>query len=107
MRSAKVFLSAGALCAVASLALSGCETGRVNKLHSACDYASDIATVPHQDPQYASVAEGIPPVPGSPVAAGADGLQPSNDGDARKSPGAEKGTPTAPREQPRDSFIRQ
>ena len=107
MRSVKVFLSAGVACAVASLILAGCETTRVNKLHSPADSTSDITTVPHPDPQYASVATGIPPVPGSPTAAGPDGLQPTNDDQARKSPGAEKGRATAPREQPKDPFIRQ
>jgi hypothetical protein len=106
MRSAKALLSAGVLCALASLVLTGCETTRVNKLESA-SYAGDIATVPHPDPQYASIADGIPPVPGSPTAAGLDGTQPVNDSDARKSPGCEKGKPTAPREQPQAHFLHQ
>ncbi|MGC2620217.1 MAG: hypothetical protein WA414_14325 [Acidobacteriaceae bacterium] len=107
MRSAKVFLAACAVCALASLALSGCETGRVNKIHSAAEYSSDIATTPHQNPQFASLATGNPPVPGSPTAAGTDGMQPTNDDDARKSLGAEDGKAMAPREQPVDRFIRQ
>jgi hypothetical protein len=69
--------------------------------------ATDVTTIPHPDPQFASVGTGNPPVPGSPTAAGPDGLQPSDDGDARKSPGADEGRATAPREQPQDSFIRQ
>lgn len=107
MRSAKLVLFAGAMCAIASLALAGCETGRVNKLHSAYDSASDVSTVPHPDPQFASVSDGLPPVPGSPTAAGPDGLQPTNDDQARTSPGSEKGIPMYPRAQPKDSFIRQ
>jgi len=107
MRSAKVLLWAGAVCALASLTLTGCETGRVNKLHSRYDAASDLTTVPHSNPQYASVSNGIPPVPGSPTAAGPDGMQPRNDNQARVSPGSEKGIPMAPRQQPVDRFIRQ
>jgi hypothetical protein len=106
MRSAKLYFSLGVLCA-ASMALTGCETTRVNKLHSAPDMVSDITTVPHPDPQFASVATGNPPVPGSPTAAGPDGLQPVNDSEARKSPGAEEGMETPPREQEPDRFLRQ
>ena len=103
MRAAKVFLSA----AVLSLLVAGCETGRVNKLRAPVDWGADIATVPHQDPQYASLSTGNPPVPGSPTAAGADGMQPTNDDEARKSPGADEGRAMAPRNQPVDRFIRQ
>lgn len=107
MRSATAFLSAGLVFALAACSLTGCETGRTNKLHSRVEAVADISTSPHQQPEFASVSTGIPPVPGSPTAAGPDGLQPTNDEDARKSPGAEKGKPTAPREQPVDKFIRQ
>ncbi|HTV13419.1 MAG TPA: hypothetical protein VME68_01815 [Acidobacteriaceae bacterium] len=107
MRSVKVVLTVGAVCAVASLALTGCETGRVNKLHAPADTISDVATTPHPDAQYASVSTGNPPVPDSPTAAGPDGLQPLNDSAARKSPGAEEGKATPPREQAKDPFIRQ
>lgn len=107
MRSAKALLTAGVVCALASLTLTGCETGRSNKLHSKYDTVSDVTTVPHPDPQYASIATGIPPVPGSPTAAGPDGLQPINDNQARTSPGTEKGFPSAPRQQPPYKFIRQ
>jgi hypothetical protein len=107
MRSVKLYLSVGFLCAAASLALTGCETGRVNKLHSPADAVSDVTTVPHPDQQFASVSTGNPPVPGSPTAAGPDGLQPMNDSRARKSPGAEEGKETPPREQQKDPFIRQ
>jgi hypothetical protein len=87
--------------------MSGCETGRVNKLHSAFDHQSDVTTTPHPNQQVASLATGNPPVPGSPVAAGPDGTQPTNDDEARKSPGAEEGRPTPPREQAVDRFVRQ
>lgn len=107
MRSVKVLFAAGALCVLASLVLTGCETGRSNKLHSAYDTVSDVTTVPHPNPEYASIATGNPPVPGSPTAAGPDGLQPTNDNMARKSPGAEDGIDTWPRMQPRDRFLRQ
>jgi hypothetical protein len=107
MRSAKLYQSIGVLAAAASLALTGCETGRVNKLHSPAESMSDVTTVPHPDAEYASVATGNPPVPDSPTAAGPDGLQPTNDGQARKSPGAEEGAATPPREQAKDPFIRQ
>lgn len=107
MRSVQGFLIVGVACAAASLALTGCETSRVNKLHSAADTVSDVTTVPHPDTQYASVSTGNPPVPGSPTAAGPDGLQPMNDSAARKSPGAEEGKPTPPRAQEKDPFIRQ
>jgi hypothetical protein len=68
---------------------------------------SDITTTPHPNPKYASIATGIPPVPGSPTAAGPDGMQPLNDAEARVDPGSEKGIPMYPREQPKDRFIRQ
>ncbi|MGA8528493.1 MAG: hypothetical protein WB622_02195, partial [Acidobacteriaceae bacterium] len=86
---------------------SGCETGRVNKLHAQFESASDVTTTPHPESQYASVSTGIPPVPASPTGAGANGEQPFNDNQARSSPGAEEGTPMAPREQPKDRFVRQ
>lgn len=107
MRSVKVLFAGGALCALVALVLAGCETGRTNKLHSAYDSASDITTVPHQNPEFASIGTGNPPVPGSPTAAGPDGLQPTNDSGARKSPGAEEGIPAWPRMQPHDRFLRQ
>ncbi|HTW46784.1 MAG TPA: hypothetical protein VMD92_02485 [Acidobacteriaceae bacterium] len=107
MRSAKLYLSLGVLCAAASLVIAGCETGRVNKLHSRADAVSDVSTAPHPDAEYASVSTGNPPVPGSPTAAGPDGLQPLNDSQARKSPGSDEGIPMAPRRQPADRFIRQ
>jgi hypothetical protein len=107
MRSARLVLIVGVVCAAASLPLTGCETGRVNKLHSPADTVSDVTTVPHPDAEYASISTGNPPVPGSPTAAGPDGLQPTNDSAARKSPGAEEGKETPPRRQIPDRFIRQ
>jgi hypothetical protein len=107
MRSVQLVLTVGVVCAATVLALTGCETTRVNKLHSPADMVSDVTTVPHPDPQYASLTTGNPPVPGSPTAAGPDGLQPTNDSAARKSPGAEEGKETPPREQQPDRFIRQ
>lgn len=100
-------MAIGLASALSALFLTGCETGRVNKLHARAEVVSDITTVPHPNPQYASISTGIPPVPGSPTSAGPDGLQPLNDGQARSSPGSEKGIPMAPREQPKDSFTRQ
>ena len=105
MRAATVVLSAGVLCA--ALAVCGCETGRVNKLHSGFESVADVSTAPHPEQQYASVKTGNPPVPGSPTAAGPDGRQPVNDSQARTSTGAEHGVPMAPRRQPKDPFIRQ
>lgn len=106
MRRATALLSAGML-TLGALVVSGCETGRVNKLHARVDGVSDVSTVPHPDAQYASVNTGNPPVPGSPTAAGPDGLQPRNDSEARKSPGVEKAVASAPRQQPVDRFVRQ
>jgi hypothetical protein len=106
MRSVVAFVSAGVFC-VAACALSGCETSRANKLHASFESTSDVTTVPHQSPEYASVVTEVPPVPGSPTAAGSDGRQPLNDNEARKDPGAEHGIPMAPRAQPQDRFLRQ
>lgn len=106
MKAATPVLAA-ALFALTTLALTGCETTRGNKIHAPFERMSDVTTVPHQNLKYASVSTGIPPVPGSPTGAGADGMQPSNDGEARVDPGAEKGIPMDPREQPNDRFIRQ
>jgi hypothetical protein len=106
MRRTTALLSAGVV-ALGALALSGCETGRVNKLHASFESVSDPTTVPHPSPQYASVDTGNPPVPGSPTAAGPGGMQPLNDSAARKSPGTEEGMVMAPRRQPVDPFVRQ
>jgi hypothetical protein len=107
MKSAKALLTAGLFCALSATALIGCETGRVNKLHSRFEQISDVSTVPHQNPQFATNAKGIPPVPGSPTASSPEGMQPSNDNEARTVPATEKGKPTPPREQVKDKFIRQ
>lgn len=106
MKRATAWLSAGVL-VLGVLVLNGCETGRVNKLHARVDAVSDPTTVPGRNPQYASVNTGNPPVPGSPTAAGPDGLQPRNDSEARPSPGADQGIAMAPRQQPVDRFVRQ
>lgn len=106
MKRATALLSAGVL-VLGALVLSGCETGRVNKLHARVDAVSDPTTVPGQNPQFASVDTGNPPVPGSPTAAGSDGMQPLNDNQARESPGTEDAVEIAPRQQPADPFVRQ
>lgn len=107
MKRATAFLTAGAFLALGVFTLAGCETGRVNKLHSHFESVSDVSTVPHPTRQYSSVATGNPPVPGSPTAAGPNGMQPENDSQARRSPGTEKGIAMAPRRQPEDRFVRQ
>jgi hypothetical protein len=106
MKRAAALLSAGVL-VLGALVLSGCETGRVNKLHSRFESVSDPTTVPQPNPQYASVDTGNPPVPGSPTAAGPTGMQPMNDSEARPSPGTDRGVAMAPRRQPVDPFVRQ
>jgi hypothetical protein len=91
---------------IAALA-TGCETGRVNKGHSHFDHISDVTTTSHPDPSLPASAEGQPPVPGSPTAAGVDGKQPWNDSDARASLGAEEGMAAAPNQNHPDAFQRQ
>ena len=93
--------------AAAGLFATGCETGRTSKQHSPLDMISDETTTGKQDPSYVADGSGIPPVPGSPTAAGVDGKQPYNSGWARSSPGAEHGTAAPPAEQKKDRFIRQ
>ena len=95
------------LFAIATLCILGCETGRTNKVHSSAIYTSDVTTTGKPQQEYASASTGQPPVPGSPTAAGPDGRQPMNDYEARKSLGVEEGSPTPPREQKKDRFIRQ
>lgn len=101
------WVTAGLLAGLGVLAVTGCETGRVTKLHSGFETASDLTTAPHPEKQYASVDTGNPPVPGSPTAAGPDGRQPVNDSGARVSPGSDEGIPMAPRRQPVDQFVSQ
>ena len=66
--------------AAAGMFATGCETGRTSKQHSAINMISDETTTGKQDPSYVASGEGIPPVPGSPTAAGVDGKQPYNSG---------------------------
>ncbi|MBX6360457.1 hypothetical protein [Pseudacidobacterium ailaaui] len=89
------------------LLASGCETGRTNKLHATWQHVSDETTT--GKPQMASTAPatGQPPVPGSPTAAGPDGLQPEQDSEARPSPGVEAGKPIPYNRQKKDPFERQ
>ena len=93
--------------AAAGWVATGCETGRTNKLHSPALHVSDETTTGKPDPAYVANGEGIPPVPGSPTAAGANGKQPFDSGWARSSPGAEHGSAAPPAQQNKDRFIRQ
>ena len=93
--------------AVVTTLATGCETGREHKNHSDVDYIMDITTTNEPDAELAANPEGLPPVPGSPTAAGIDGRQPFNDGDARTSPGAEEGFAAAPNHHHPDAFQRQ
>lgn len=106
MRSVVAVVSAGLFC-MAACALTGCETGRGNKLHASFESTSDVTTIPHPHEQYASYVGDQPPVPDSPTAAGPDGRQPLNDIQARGNPSSEMGTPMAPRAQPQDRFLHQ
>ncbi|MGB0122153.1 MAG: hypothetical protein WA419_11620 [Silvibacterium sp.] len=91
---------------IATLA-TGCETGRGNKIHGGFNHMSDVTTTGKHDPALAANAEGQPPVPGSPTAAGANGRQPYNDADARPSLGVEDGMAAAPNQNHKDAFQRQ
>lgn len=93
--------------AVVATLVTGCETGRGNKRHAAIDHMSDVSTTGMNDPALASNGEGIPPVPGSPTAAGVNGKQPYNDSQARLSPGVEGGIAAAPNVNHKDAFVRQ
>lgn len=93
--------------AAAGFFATGCETGRTSKEHSPLLHISDETTTGKQDPNYVASGKGIPPVPGSPTAAGDDGKQPYNSGWARSGPGSEHGTATPPAEQKKDPFVRQ
>jgi hypothetical protein len=95
------------LSGAALLLVTGCETGRTNKDHSQWQLLSNVNTTGKPDTSKAAPATGQPPVPGSPTAAGPDGLQPLNDDEARASVGSEEGRPTPPREQKKDPFERQ
>jgi len=100
-------LGVALLAAAAGWAATGCETSRTNKLHASALHMSDETTTGKPDPAYVANGEGIPPVPGSPTAAGADGKQPFDSSFARPSPGAEHGSAAPPAEQDKDRFIRQ
>ena len=91
----------------ALMLVAGCETGRTNKVHASWQLMSNEVTTGKPDLAKAAPATGQPPVPGSPTAAGPDGLQPPNDNEARQSVGAEEGRPTPPWVQKKDRFERQ
>ena len=95
------------IAAAVGFVATGCETGRTNKAHSPALHLSDVTTTGKPDPAYVANGEGIPPVPGSPTAAGANGKQPFNSGWARPSPGAEHGIAAPPARQDKDRFVRQ
>lgn len=103
----RAFSTTVLLAAAGLLLITGCETGRTNKDHATWQTVSDETTT--DKPQLAKAAEatGQPPVPGSPTAAGPDGLQPLDDSEARPSPGAEEGRATPPNEHVKDAFERQ
>lgn len=92
---------------VSGALVTGCETGRTNKLHSPLLSVSDETTTGKPDPDFVGNTEGQPPVPGSPTAAGPDGKQPYDSAYARSGPGAEHGAATPPAEQEKDRFVRQ
>jgi hypothetical protein len=89
------------------LLITGCETGRTNKAHAEWQEVSDVNTTGKPDLSKAAPATGQPPVPGSPTAAGPDGLQPMDDSQARVGPGAEEGRPIPFDRQKKDAFERQ
>lgn len=93
--------------AVIAIFASGCETGRGDKRHGDAVHVSDVTTTGHPDTAFVASAEGLPPVPGSPTAAGVDGRQPYNDGDARVSPGVDEGFATPPNHHHAEAFERQ
>jgi hypothetical protein len=99
--------SRAVLIAAASLLLiTGCETGRTNKDHAAWQAVSDESTTGKPEVAAVTSETGRPPVPGSPTAAGPDGLQPLNDSEARQSPGAEEGRPTPPNQNVKGELTR-
>jgi hypothetical protein len=93
--------------AASLLLITGCETGRTHKRHASWQAVSDVTTSANPNMANASPATGQPPVPGSPTAAGPDGLQPMDDSYARRSPGAEGGKPIPFNRQKKDPFERQ
>jgi hypothetical protein len=97
-------LSSLVVCAafVATL-VTGCETGRYNKRHPSFVHIGDVTTTGHPDPSLPANAQGQPPVPGSPTAAGPNGKQPWNDNEARESPGVDA-MASAPNRNLHDAF---
>jgi hypothetical protein len=93
--------------AVVATLVTGCETGRDNKRHAEFNHVNDVTTTGHPQPALAANAEGEPPVPDSPTAAGVDGKQPYNDGDARSTTGVEGGHAAAPNHNHAEAFQRQ
>jgi hypothetical protein len=93
--------------AVIATLTTGCETGRGNKRHFHADHMSDVTTTGKQETAFVANPEGLPPVPGSPTAAGVNGKQPYNDAEARPSPGVERGIAAAPNQNHEDAFERQ
>jgi hypothetical protein len=93
--------------AVIATLTTGCETGRENKMHVKADHINDVTTTGKPDPALAADAEGEPPVPDSPTAAGVDGKQPFHDGDARSTTGVEGGRAAAPNHNHAEAFHRQ
>lgn len=90
--------------AVVATLVTGCETGRTNKRHGHSVHVSDVTTTGHPNPALAANAEGQPPVPDSPTAAGADGKQPFEDNQARPSPGVKSGRAASPNRTHADAF---
>ena len=107
MQALKKFSGLVLATAVIATLATGCETGRGNKRHRDLDHISDVTTTGQPDTALAANAEGQPPVPGSPTAAGVDGKQPFNDADARPSPGVDDGIATPPNRLTHDAFQRQ
>jgi hypothetical protein len=98
------FLRVAFVAATGLLLITGCETGRTNKDHAPWQAVSDESTTGKPEMATAAPAAGQPPVPGSPTAAGADGLQPLNDSEARQSPGAEEGRASPPNQHVRGAL---
>ena len=105
MKKGLAVIGAGAF--LAMMVTTGCETGTTAKTLSCTFHLSDVSTSPILHPGSTQKAIGLPPVPGSPVAAGADGYQPANDDEARPSPGSEEGKAMLPRMHLSNGFQRQ
>ena len=90
--------------AVTATLVTGCETGRYNKQHPHFNHVSDVTTTGHPNPALAADAEGQPPVPDSPTAAGTNGKQPFNDNEARATTGVEDGRAASPSHNHPDPF---